>query len=1145
MNNLRASDYQQLLPRSQHAAFNQLTGKLKDLFRVRLLQAETGVHINVAIIALDIIIKFDMKDESLRKKRDRFFIEFLSVIKAKTETTLQKVLEITKKGFFSDFLNHVDSRKKEYRKPDQIIGIVNDFHTQILPALIIRKENNEMISLQPENAQSSLPLQEMHEKLMRCRTYFALPKLAWEFLTLLPLDKKWKNEVYAYFFHLLDVEHNLDFDDFEKSQVCHAIFRLHSPKRKKLFEHCSEIDLREFVNLCVQLKSNEGEEILENYFTSLSQSSDSNINEMMRGLKLLLKQAKNPNFYAFIDQWEMQNYGWSKLFELHKSVAIPLEIEIKNFNVQDDVQQRLHRFKKDPTVTQPLSDSDLQLISRQYQKIDELCHQHDQLEFNQLMNLAHRLRQAARQGAVDEANRLLLIAIGRLAIRLEFKLYPYSTQILALLGLFADGKSRQAQVKTGEGKSMIVALWAFVMAMECRAVDIITSARYLAVRDHDHFAHFFQRCGITTGHICYDGKLPKHFQPQILYGPAFDFEFAWMEDLLYGSKLYEERLKNPIVSRNFDALCVDESDNLLIDAFRNGARMSFPAYEIYDWVYAPILSFVDKNMDLVKNDLKEAIPLLRKYLTEQVSEKDQRNCMLLPDKKLKRWMRSARIALTEYSENVHYVIKKKRNAEGQLVKAIQIVDIPTGRISEVCRWEEGIHEFLEVKHDLSVAKESLNPLSISHAVFYPFYKTISALTGTAERFQTREIYQIESFDVPPHRELQRVDLPPLITENRISHLSLIIEQTKKYIGFGRPILILCPTIKETKQLAISMQAEKIEYQLLNEVQEELEHVILSQAGTPGKVTIATNAAGRGTDIILSPESLLNGGLHVLLSFFPDSKRVEDQAIGRAGRQGQPGSSQIILNKEDPEIKVVIDEIEKKLTDEEVMELLSRERESNEKSRASLHFGCAELERFLASKTDVFFKQFRDWADYIDQEEVLETFAQKLSPIKLRSNVKFDFTHVGTADLLLAEECKRLLTEKPGMVAWKVFLKTKLADRLKKKVLNEWTITFYKPACIQIRQNAFNIRDLKFQIANNIKQNKELWRGQNKEIIYDLVAKEMLKNLHDNIETIKNQMTQTFDAHQNNWEKYLVPDGLGLFVYMKDVMGIDLISILSR
>jgi len=121
-------------------------------------------------------------------------------------------------------------------------------------------------------------------------------------------------------------------------------------------------------------------------------------------------------------------------------------------------------------------------------RIDQLCYKYWRLEFNQLMNIAHEIRRAAQNGPIQKEQRLLLITIGRLAIRKEFNILPYDTQILALLGLLAHGKSRQAQVKTGEGKSLIVALWGFVMAMECRAADIITSARSLATRDHDKFA---------------------------------------------------------------------------------------------------------------------------------------------------------------------------------------------------------------------------------------------------------------------------------------------------------------------------------------------------------------------------------------------------------------------------------------------------------------------------------------------------------------------------------------------------------------------------------------------------------------------------------------------------------------------------------
>lgn len=1140
MVNIHSTDYSSLFSRSQYATLVKLEGKLKDFFLQVLLPIDWGVHVEVAMIALDIIKSCDKKDHSFQKKRDRFFTECLTKVNLRTKSNLEKVLEVSKKGFFENFINHIDCKKKEYHPSHRINLIIDKFHSQIFPEL--EKESKKREALDLKDASCPSLLLETYDNLVKCRAFFSFPKLAYEFLDLLQPTQKLKKETYEYFFHLLNVEYNLHFEDFEKVKLCQLIFSLHSPLRQCAFQYCSKTDLKELVNLCFQLKYQEGEEVLSIYFFSLSLSKKHDLDEMIQALHLLLLRAKNLDFYTFIEQWSLLQYDWSKLFELLENDFVIKGSDVSYF--QDHVDDRLERFKSDSTITYPLSDTDLKLIGCQYRVIVDFCKKNGHLNFHQLMQLAHQIREVAQKGPINEAQRLQLIGIGSLAIRLELGFYPYSTQILALLALLVDGKSRQGQVKTGEGKSLIIALWAFVMAMECRAVDIITSARYLAIRDHDKFAYFFQRCEITTGHICYDEKLPIHFTAQILYGPAFDFEFAWMEDLLHGSKLYQKRLKNRFVSCNFDACCVDESDNLLIDSSRNGARIAYPSEESFDWAYAPILLFVRQNKELIQELSNQTVEKLKNFLNNHfsTSEKKQKTCRELSDEKMKIWLKSAYHVLFELTVGKNYVVHSEKNDKGQVIKSIRIVDISTGRVSENSRWSNGIHEFLEVKHDITVEKESLTAISLSHSVFYMFYKTISALTGTAERFQTREIYQIHSFDVPPHRPVKRKDFPIIIKKNHESFFHTILEKTKKCIQSKRPILVLCKTIYETQMLAIEMEKKEIPFRLLNEVQEESEHIILSQAGASGKVTIATNTAGRGTDIILTDESLQNGGLHVLLTFYPDSEREEYQAIGRAGRQGQPGSSQMILNREDPEIEGAVKRNERKLSDSDLIQLLSKERDLRRKAYGNMHLVYADLERFLAQKTHHFYGAFRLWVDHVSQDSTLERFAEKLYPIKLRSNKTFNFENLNQADLLIAKECQHLLMEKTEMLTWKIFLQ-KVIERLKKKVIEEWVTNFFEPTEKHLKEVGLGINVARLNIENFFKSSRDE-SNDIIEIFFSKILEECCRSYENSIEKAKLQIDHQFKHHLTRWEEYLDPKGFGLFIYLKE-LDVDLFRIILR
>ena len=424
------------------------------------------------------------------------------------------------------------------------------------------------------------------------------------------------------------------------------------------------------------------------------------------------------------------------------------------------------------------------------------------------------------------------------------------------------------------------------------------------------------------------------------------------------------------------------------------------------------------------------------------------------------------------------------------------MDLQTGRISENSRWQNGVHEFLEVQHDIVVAKENLNPISLSHAVFYKFYRSIIALTGTAERFQTKQIYGIESFDVPLHHPLIRRDLPILIEPTVQRYYATIIKIIKKLIDEGRPILILCATIEDSKKFAQHIQDEKIDFQLLNEVQEDLEHVIISRAGTPGKVTIATNAAGRGTDIKPTAESLQRGGLHVILTFYPNSKRCEDQAIGRGGRQGQPGSSQIILHKQMKEIIALIGIEAMYISDQEIILRLNNQRDLNENQQALTHLSRAEMEHFLSKLTQTFFESFRIWYAKVEHDDFLEKFSERLCSLKLNPQKTFNFDLLSDNDLIIAKECIRLFTSNAEKQKWKIFLNS-VVQRIKTKIITDWTLNFFQQ------------------------------------------SEEDLRSITDSLENLQKEITYKFNEHKQAWEKYLQPDGSGISVYLKEITTLSL------
>jgi hypothetical protein len=269
------------------------------------------------------------------------------------------------------------------------------------------------------------------------------------------------------------------------------------------------------------------------------------------------------------------------------------------------------------------------------------------------------------------------------------------------------------------------------------------------------------------------------------------------------------------------------------------------------------------------------------------------------------------------------------------------------------------------------------------------------------------------------------------------------------------------------------------------------------------VTIATNTAGRGTDIIMEQESLNNGGLHVLLTFFPSSEREEQQAIGRAGRQGQPGSSQMVLNTESPSIykiiaPVPVQQMLLSYPGDLCRQLLNLKRSNRELAYAPLHLKRANLERYFSEQTHLFFDAFRIWVNHVNHGNFLNMQSQYLCKIKLNARKKreLDFNHLEAQELALAEECKRLLTQEVDWLSWKVFLK-EVIEKIKQKVIINWSLDFFQP------------------------------------------TEKKIKDISNEENSMKTEISLNFNNYRKEWEGYLKTDGSGILLYLQELTNITL------
>ena len=502
-----------------------------------------------------------------------------------------------------------------------------------------------------------------------------------------------------------------------------------------------------------------------------------------------------------------------------------------------------------------------------------------------------------------------LLAILRHAVRLIIKdpltgvgKYPYVTQMLAIMGVVFDENPQGciAQVRTGEGKSTIFAMLVAYYAVQKKRVHWVTSSEDLALRDYEEAKPLFDFLGISIACISHD-KENKKYPEQVLVGTNCNFEFMVLRDALRRPK---DRQLPPKQAAEPWVAVVDEIDTL-IDSAGNSARLASQDPNPKPWIYRPLVEFVrllgkgSVYTSEVTTQLRETLQTIQGRIYHQAVAE-------LSEEKLKQLFNSAHAALYELHREEDYdVIKDKATNQDK----IEIVDKGhTGAVKPGMRWGQGKHECVEVKEGFEPQPETVTQSSISHAAYFNrFYKEqgdlVVGLTGTmggvAERQFIKEIYGLDCFDVPPHRVSRRAISPPLLFQSEASLLEHLLRKVQEHrANEGFPILSLTQTIKSSKALHQFLRNACIPAQLLNDRQVEDKAYVVSQAGHPKMVTVATNVASRGTDIRLKGGTN-NPGLLLFLTFFPENIRVQEQIYGRAARQGQPGKCSMLIHLEDP------------------------------------------------------------------------------------------------------------------------------------------------------------------------------------------------------------------------------------------------------
>ena len=531
-------------------------------------------------------------------------------------------------------------------------------------------------------------------------------------------------------------------------------------------------------------------------------------------------------------------------------------------------------------------------------------------------------------------------AVCREAGKRVMSMRHYDVQLIGGMALH-DGKI--SEMRTGEGKTLVATLPSYLNALEGKGVHVITVNDYLAKRDAEWMGQIYRFLGLEVGinlsNISSEEKKIA-YQADITYGTNNEFGFDYLRDNMIFSK--EER-----VQRKLHYGLVDEVDSILIDEARTPLIISGQAednvdlYTKIDLIVAKLVRqkteeesgdyWVDEKAHQVVlsesgHEHVEKLLIKAGLLSDQSSLYDATNISLVHH------INASLKARNLFNKDQHYVVRDN---------SIIIVDEFTGRMMPGRRWSEGIHQAVEAKEGVEIQKENQTLASITFQNYFRMYEKLSGMTGTAdtEAYEFSQIYGLETIIIPPHRTTQRKDMMDKVYRTSQERYAAVIDDIKACQKIDQPVLVGTTSIENSELISDLLTKAKLKHQVLNAKHHEKEAHIIAQAGRPGMITIATNMAGRGTDIVLggsiesdiheikSNENLTEakkekaikvlkdswkeqnslvvkaGGLHIIGTERHESRRVDNQLRGRAGRQGDPGSSRFYLSLEDSLLRI--------------------------------------------------------------------------------------------------------------------------------------------------------------------------------------------------------------------------------------------------
>ena len=550
-----------------------------------------------------------------------------------------------------------------------------------------------------------------------------------------------------------------------------------------------------------------------------------------------------------------------------------------------------------------------------------------------------------------------------------------------LIGGMVLHRGKIAEMRTGEGKTLVATLPVYLNALTGKGVHVVTVNDYLARRDSEDMGRIYRFLGLSVGLIVHDMEYPDRkaaYQADITYGTNNEFGFDYLRDNMVVDK-------DQMVQRELHYCIVDEVDSILIDEARTPLIISGPGEkptELYN-VIAHVVSNMKEGEDYtVDEKQKQVAP------TEAGIAKAER---MLGVKNLYDVEHGV-----DFSHHIMCAIRAKalmKRDRDYVVKdgEIIIVDEFTGRLMYGRRFSEGLHQAIEAKEGVKVQRESQTLATITFQNYFRMYHKLAGMTGTAktEEQEFQKIYGLDVVVVPTNKPMIRIDYPDVIYKTRRAKYKAVVKEIVELHKSGRPVLVGTTSITQSEELSALLKKAGIPHNVLNAKYHEKEAAIVAQAGQMGQVTIATNMAGRGTDIVLGEGVPELGGLHIIGTERHESRRIDNQLRGRCARQGDPGSARFYLSLEDDLMRIFGSDNIKSMMDKLGMEeddpienkMVTRSIENAQKRVEERNFNIRkqvlQYDDVMNQQREVIYKERRKVLDQADLRDTVMNFTHKI------------------------------------------------------------------------------------------------------------------------------------------------------------------------